>query len=49
MKKIVVNKKSVIESVSKMMTDKNAVREFLKGKTPIESLKQKGITLAKPL
>ena len=49
MKKVVVNKKSVIESVTKMVTDKNTVRQFLKGKTTIETLKQKGITLAKPL
>ncbi|ESU25220.1 hypothetical protein FLJC2902T_31600 [Flavobacterium limnosediminis JC2902] len=49
MKKIIVNKKVVIESVTKMVADKVAVREFLKGKTTIETLKQKGITLAKPI
>lgn len=49
MKKILVNKESVIESVAKMMADKNTVRDFLKGKTPIETLRQKGITLAKPI
>lgn len=49
MKKIVINKKSVIDSITKMVADKATVRSFLKGKTPIETLKQKGITLAKPI
>lgn len=49
MKKIVINKKTVMESVAKMAADKVAVRDFLKGRTPIETLKQKGITLAKPI
>ncbi|QOG01541.1 hypothetical protein [Flavobacterium sp. MDT1-60] len=49
MKKITINKKVVLESVVKMAADKDAVRSFLKGKTPIESLKEKGIRLANPL
>ncbi|MBP1222476.1 hypothetical protein [Flavobacterium sp. 1355] len=49
MNKIVVNKKSVIESVAKMAEDKAIVRSYLKGNIPLESLKEKGITLAKPL
>ena len=49
MKKITTNKQTVIESVAKMVADKNAVRTFLKGKASIESLKEKGIKLANPL
>jgi hypothetical protein len=49
MKKITTNRQIIIESVTKMVADKNAVRLFLKGKSTIEILKEKGITLAKPL
>jgi hypothetical protein len=49
MKKITTDKKTILESVTKMVDDKNAVRLFLKGKSSIETLKEKGITLAKPL
>ncbi|MFH7015250.1 hypothetical protein [Flavobacterium sp. FlaQc-47] len=49
MKNITKSKQQILESVSKMVTDKNAVQLFLKGKTSVETLKQKGITLATPL
>jgi hypothetical protein len=49
MKKITTNKETVLQSVTKMVADKDAVRLFLKGKAPIESLKEKGINLANPL
>ncbi|MFH7013518.1 hypothetical protein ACHRV5_16770 [Flavobacterium sp. FlaQc-52] len=49
MNKIVLNKKTVIESVAKMAADKTIVRSYLKGKVSLEILKEKGITLAKPL
>lgn len=49
MKKITKSKKALLESVVKMAADKDAVRLFLKGKTPIESLKEKGIRLVNPL
>jgi hypothetical protein len=49
MKKIVINKEAVIASVAKMVADKSAVRSFLKGKTSIETLTQKGIKFAKPI
>lgn len=49
MKKIVINKQAVLPSVAKMVADKAAVRSFLKGKTSIETLTQKGIKFAKPL
>lgn len=49
MKKITTNKQKVLESVAKMITDKNVVQSFLKDKTSIETLRQKGIKLASPL
>ena len=49
MKKITINKETILESVAKMASDKDTVRLFLKGKTPITTLKEKGITLANPL
>lgn len=49
MKKIVINKEAVISSVAKMVADKSAVRSFLKGKTSIETLTQKGIKFGKPI
>jgi len=49
MKKITTNRERVIESVTKMVSDKNVVQSFLRGQTSIETLKQKGIKLANPL
>ena len=49
MKKITINKGKALESVAKMVSDKSAVQLFLKGKTSIEDLKQKGISLVNPL
>lgn len=44
-----INKKTIIESVSKMLTDKEIVRSYIKGKTTIQTLDKKGIKLAKPI
>ena len=44
-----LNKSTILKSVTKMITDKEAVRSYIKGKTSIQSLKTKGIKLAKPL
>ena len=49
MKKIVIDKEAVFSSVAKMVADKSAVRSFLKGKTSIETLTQKGIKFANPI
>ena len=49
MKKITTNKKTILESIVKMAKDKNTVRFYLKGKTSITTLKEKGINLANPL
>ena len=35
--------------VSKMIADKNAVRSYIKGKTTIQSINQRGIKFAKPI
>ena len=44
-----VNKELVLKSVAKIVTDKEAVRSYIKGKTSIQSLTTKGIKFAKPL
>lgn len=48
MKKI-ITKESIMKSITKMVEDKATVRSFLKGKTTIETVTQKGIKFAKPL
>jgi hypothetical protein len=44
-----INKKTIIDSISKMIADKEAVRSYIKGKTTIQTLNKKGIKLAKPI
>jgi hypothetical protein len=44
-----VDKELVLKSVAKIVTDKEAVRSYIKGKTSIESLTTKGIKFTKPL
>ena len=44
-----LNKKLIIKSVVKLVTEKEAVRSYIKGKSSIESLTNKGIKFAKPL
>jgi len=44
-----VNKELVLKSVAKIVADKEAVRSYIKGKTTIQSLTNKGIKFAKPL
>lgn len=44
-----INKDKVIKSVAKMLSDKEAVRSYMKGQISINILSQKGIKLAKPL
>ena len=39
----------MIESVNKMITDKNNVRLYIKGKISAQSLTKKGIKFAKPI
>jgi hypothetical protein len=49
MKKVKINKDKVLKSVSKMLSDKEVVRSYMKGKTSINTLSKKGIKLANPL
>lgn len=44
-----LNKETILKSVTKMITDKEAVRSYIKGKSSIQSIKIKGIKFAKPL
>jgi len=39
----------IVKSVAKMVTDKEAVRAYIKGDVSIKDLKSKGIKFAKPL
>ena len=49
MNKVKINKDKVIKSVAKMLSDKEVVRSYMKGKTSINTLSKKGIKLANPL
>ncbi|MES2446046.1 MAG: hypothetical protein V4546_02620 [Bacteroidota bacterium] len=42
-------KEAINKSVLKMITDKEAVRSYIQGKTSIQVLTTKGIKFAKPL
>lgn len=44
-----LNKELILKSVTKMVTDKKAVRSYIKGKTTLQSLTARGIKFAKPL
>ena len=44
-----INKASVIKSVTKMVSDKEAVRSYLKGETNLKTMDKKGIKFAKPI
>jgi hypothetical protein len=44
-----ISKKTILKSVAKMVTDKESVRSYIKGKTSIQTLTKKGIKFAKPL
>ena len=44
-----ISRKSILKSVAKMLTDKETVRAYIKGKTTIQTLTKKGIKFAKPL
>lgn len=49
MNEIKINKDKVIKSVAKMLSDKEIVRSYIKGKTSKNILSKNGIKLAKPL
>lgn len=49
MKKGNISKKTILKSIAKMVADKEMVRSYIKGKTPLRTLFKMGIKLAKPL
>ena len=49
MNTVKISKDKVIKSVAKMLSDKEAVRAYMKGKTSINALSKNGIKLANPL
>jgi len=49
MKKKEINKEVVLKSVAKMLSNKETVVSYIKGKTTLNALTQKGIKFAKPL
>lgn len=49
MNKVKINKDKIIKSVVKMLSDKESVRSYAKGKITLEELSKKGIKLANPL
>ena len=49
MKKKEINKEVVLKSVAKMLSNKESVLSYIKGKTTLNALTQKGIKFAKPL
>jgi hypothetical protein len=48
-KKNTINKKAVVKSVAKMLSDREAVLSYIKGKTTLTELTKKRIRFAKPL
>lgn len=49
MEKKKINKASVVRSVTKIVSDKEVVRSYMKGNTDFKTLKNKGIKFAKPI
>ena len=49
MKKKEINKDVVLKSVAKMISNKESVLSYIKGKTTLKALTLKGIKFAKPL
>ena len=49
MKKQKVDRKKMAEALRKMLTDKELVVSYMKGKTTLSTLTKKGIKFAKPI
>ena len=49
MKNKEINKEVFLKSVEKMLSNKQSVLSYIKGKTTLKTLTQKGIKFAKPL
>jgi len=44
-----IDKDAVKKAIMKMYEDKEAVRSYIKGKTDLKSIKERGIKFAKPI
>ncbi len=44
-----INKALIVKSISKMVSDKEAVRSYIKGNTDIKTIENKGIKFARPI
>jgi hypothetical protein len=44
-----INKKIVLKSVAKIISDKKSVLSYIKGETTLSAITKKGIKFAKPL
>ena len=49
MKNKEISREIVLKSVAKMLSDKESVLSYIKGKTTLNALTKKGIKFAKPL
>ena len=49
MKNKKIDKEVLLKSVEKMLSNKESVLSYIKGKTTLKTLTQKGIKFAKPL
>jgi hypothetical protein len=49
MKEKNITKKAVLKSATKMLSDKELVISYIKGKASLKTLEKKGIKFAKPL
>jgi len=49
MSKDKINKASIVKSITKMVSDKEAVRSYIKGNIDLKTIKNKGIKFARPI
>jgi hypothetical protein len=49
MNKNKMNKALIVKSITKMVSDKEAVRSYIKGNTDFKTIENKGIKFAKPI
>ncbi len=44
-----INKASIVKSITKMVSDKEAIRSYIQGNTDLKTIKNKGIKFARPI
>jgi len=44
-----INKALIVKSIAKMVSDKKAIRSYIKGNTDFRTIKNKGIKFASPI